>query len=307
MPLIVSAHNDVIHRSLRVPEYTDLVELDSAEPQTYTVPSTANMILINPVKQSDGSSTTVYCVPGTNAIGSAITGSAFGNQPANDGVEIVSSSAADTTQSITIWYTRNGAGDTVSSETKALNGTSQVALTDTDVQLVLGVELSAVCAGTVTVREASGNATITTIAPAGLRSGVTLITDTDAGDNFVRMVGSGATTKQIGLVGTAPDDTALLDSQALSGTTSVLSNSKFGTVTKVLHGDLENSVTVTLTASTSYVPSADNTDGSAPFPINGAAMFQVAGGKNLSFVRADSGVTADVHISAWKYRAAAQT
>lgn len=299
MPTILSVDREAGNLAYQISEYNDVVELDSAEPQTYTVPDGADNILINPVKQSDGAATTVYYSVGANAIGSAITGSGWTTQPSNDGVEIVSSDNADTTQSITIYYTRNGAGDTVSSETVALNGTTQVALTDTDVALVLGVELDAVCAGTVTVREASGNVTITTIAPAALSSGITTITDTAAGGSFVRMVSDGATTKQVGLIGTDADAAALTDSQALSGTTSVLSNSRFTTVTKVLHGDLESTRTVTLTALTAFVPSADDTSGASPAPINGSSVWKTAGGKTISFVRADSAATVNVCISAW--------
>lgn len=302
MPTIPMVHNDVASRAARFPRWTDLVELDSAVAQTYDVPDDTSVVLIVPVKQSDGSSTTVYALWGTSAIGSAMTGLAFTNQPANDGVELVSDDITDTTQSATVYYTRNGAGDTVSSETVALNGTTQVALTDTDVALVLGVELDAVCAGTVTVREASGNATITTITTGNLESGVTTLTDTDAGSSFVQLVASGTSTKQIGLVGTAPDGTALLDSQALTGTTPVLSNSKFATVTKVLHGDLEATRTVSLTGNVAYVPSADDVYGAAPVAISGAAYFQLAGGTAVSFVRADSSVTADVHISCYQTR-----
>lgn len=297
MPTVLAVDRNVANSSYELSDWNDVIELDSAEPQTYTVPSNVSNVVINPVKQSDGSSTTVYYKVGTNGIGSAITGSAFGNQPANDGVEIVSSEAADTTQNITVWYTRNGAGDTVSSQTALLTGTTEVVLTDTDIELVLGVELDAVCAGTVTVREASGNATITTIAPAGLRSGVTLITDDDAGGTYVRMVGSGATTKQVGLVGTDTSDAALLDSQALNGTTSVLSNSRFNTVTKVLHGDLESNRTVTLTAQTAIVPTEDITNGGASAPINGPSLWKSAAGKTISFIRADSSVTVNVCIS----------
>lgn len=299
MPTILSVDREAGNLAYQIAEYSDTIELDSAEPQTYTVPDGADNILINPVKQSDGSSTAVYYSVGANTIGSAITGGGWTTQPNNDGLEVVSSDVADTTQTITIYYTRDSLGDTVYSEALALNGTTQVVLTDTDAALVLGVELDAACAGTVTVREASGNTTITTIAPAALSSGITTITDTAAGGSFVRMVGDGATTKQVGLIGTDADAAALMDSQALSGTTSVLSNSRFTTVTKVLHGDLESTRTVTLTALTAFVPSEDDTSGASPAPINGPSVWKTAGGKTISFVRADSSATVNVCISSW--------
>lgn len=299
MPTVLSVERDTANSAYELSAWNDVIELDSAEPQTYTVPSGIDVVIINPVKQSDGSSTAIYYSVGANAIGSAITGSAFGNQPAGDGVEVVSSDNADTTQTITIYYTRDSLGDTVYSEALALTGTTQVVLTDTDAALVLGVELDAACAGTVTVREASGNATITTIAPAALSSGITTITDTAAGGSFVRMVGSDTTTKQIGLIGTDSAGAALLDSQALSSTTSVLSNSRFTTVTKVLHGDLESNRTVTLAALTAFVPSADDTSGASPAPINGPSVWKTAAGKTISFVRADSSATVNVCISGY--------
>jgi hypothetical protein len=96
--------------------------------------------------------------------------SSFPNQPTGDGVEIVSSSTADTTQTITIYATNNTTG-VVSTETVSLNGTTQVAMTGSTWGQVLYAELSAECAGTITIREASANQTITTIAAGSLTAG----------------------------------------------------------------------------------------------------------------------------------------
>lgn len=172
----------------------------------------------------------------------------FGNQPANDGVEIVSAAAGDTTQSITLWYTRNGQGDTVYSETKALNGTTQVVLTHTDVQLVLAAELSAVTAGNVTIREASADATITTITAGGTKAGIEEVeaADQNAYNVAPTIVAGGASTKQVGLIGTNSAGAAIADSQALNGTTAVTANSAFKTVTRVLLGDVATGTTVTV-------------------------------------------------------------
>lgn len=82
------------------------------------------------------------------------------NQPQNDLVEIVSSEAADTSQTITI-YGIDMAGNRVS-EAVALNGTTAVSTTSY-FNYVESARLSAACAGTVTVREASANQTISTI------------------------------------------------------------------------------------------------------------------------------------------------
>lgn len=174
----------------------------------------------------------------------------FSNQPTNDGVELISDNAGDV-QAATVWYTRNGAGDTVSSETVTLTGTSQVALTDTDVQLVLGVELASVAIGTVTIREASANATITTITAGNTTAG---IEDVDAANQRLGLnvaptaLADGASTKQVGIIGTDEDGDALLDSQALNGTTAVTFNDTFQTVTRVLVGDVATGTGVTFAA-----------------------------------------------------------
>jgi len=96
--------------------------------------------------------------------------SSFANQPTGDGVEIVSSSIADTTQTITIYATNNTTG-IVTSEDVALNGVTQVTMTGSTWGQVLYAELDEECAGTITIREASGNATITTIAAGSLTAG----------------------------------------------------------------------------------------------------------------------------------------
>jgi hypothetical protein len=179
-------------------------------------------------------------------------GAAFTNQPANDGVEVVSSSALDITQSATVYGTTQGT-DTVVKETVALNGTTAVSTTKTDWGVILGVVLSAVCAGTVTFREASGNATITTITTGNLSSGVEAVT-TSYPTTTPTVVANGATTKQVGLYGTALDGTAQGDSQALNGTTAVaMNNFSWAGETLVLTGDLESNRTVTLSVSSDLV------------------------------------------------------
>jgi len=176
-------------------------------------------------------------------------GSAFGNQPANDGVEILSSNAADTTQSATVIGTTNGT-DTVVVETVALTGTTPVSTVKVDWGIILAVKLSASCAGTITFREASADATITTITTTNLSKGVNTVAAADqpAYNRTVSLVASGASTKQIGLQGTNSAGTTIYDSQALNGATAVLSNSQFLTVTEIYTGDLEGTRTATETA-----------------------------------------------------------
>lgn len=192
---------------------------------------------------------------GTGTVGSAAgttmlttgNGLAFTNQPANDGVEIVSSNAADTTQTITIIGTTNGT-NTVVVESKALNGTTVVSTTKTDWGVILAVKLSASCAGTVTVREASADQTITTLATTVLSKGVetVLAANQQAYNVAPTFVASGATTKQIGLGGTDSTGAQIYDSAPANGTTAVTANLAFKRVTEVYTGDLESNRTVTL-------------------------------------------------------------
>jgi hypothetical protein len=172
----------------------------------------------------------------------------FTNQPANDGVEMVSANAGDTTQTATIYYTRNGQGDTVYTETKTINGTTQVAFTHTDIELVLAVEKSAATLGTVTFREASANATIITLPAATLSSGKIAVTaaQVNAYNVAPTAVAGGASTKQVGLIGTDEDGAVLYDSQALNGATAVTFNDTFKTVTFLLMGDVAAATTVTV-------------------------------------------------------------
>lgn len=174
-------------------------------------------------------------------------GLAFTNQPANDGVEIVSSNAADTTQTITIIGTTNGA-NTVVVESKALNGTTVVSTTKTDWGVILAVKLSASCAGTVTVREASADQTITTLTTGVLTKGVesVLAANQQAYNVKPTFVASGTTTKQIGLGGTDSTGAQIYDSAPANNTTAVTANVSFKRVTEVYTGDLESNRTVTL-------------------------------------------------------------
>lgn len=96
------------------------------------------------------------------------------NMPANDGVEVISDSASDVNM-LTIIGTKYGT-NVLMYETVTMLGTSQAATVETAWNNVYGFFLgdiygrfSTVAVGTITVREASGNATIGTIT-AGNRS-----------------------------------------------------------------------------------------------------------------------------------------
>ncbi len=94
----------------------------------------------------------------------------FPNQPSNDGIEVVSSSTADTTQKLTCYGTTTGT-NTVVTEEITLNGTTQVATVKVNWGHMLYFSLDAACAGDLTIREASGNATIATIAAGDTSAG----------------------------------------------------------------------------------------------------------------------------------------
>lgn len=88
---------------------------------------------------------------------------AFTNQPAGDGVEIVSTSASDV-GAIKIWGYRTGKSiGALTSESITLQGVSQSTSVYTDWQSLIAVEYPSSPVGVITVREASGNATITTL------------------------------------------------------------------------------------------------------------------------------------------------
>ena len=183
-----------------------------------------------------------------STIDTSSAGIAFTNQPANDTVTIVSAGAGDTTQSITIYGTTT-ATDTVVVETVALNGAAPVDTVKADWGQILGYTLDAACAGIVTLTEKSGGLTISTIAAGLLTKAMDAVTGTSlATYNVAPIIAGvgGATTKQVGLIGTNAAGSTIYDSQALNGTADVTMNSAFRTVTYFLTGDVEATRTVAL-------------------------------------------------------------
>jgi hypothetical protein len=177
----------------------------------------------------------------------ASAGGNFGNQPAGDGVEVISDNTADVGQTVTIYGTKTGATTTVTTETVTLNGTTQVSTTTTTWQNILGIELSAACAGTVTIREASGNATITTISAGDLSAGVVIPSSTKGYNEVPRHDASGASTAPVGIIGTYYDDSAISSVDALNGATEEDHNAvPFKTIDKVLLGAVAGTVTVSI-------------------------------------------------------------
>ncbi len=123
----------------------------------------AELILYHAVTQSDADSI---------AVGGAIDTLRrpdFTQMTANDTIQAISSAAGDTTQTVTI-QGRN-AGGSVVSETKTLTGTTLITFsTLAIVERILSVELSATCAGTITIRSTTGPGTnFSRVIPSGER------------------------------------------------------------------------------------------------------------------------------------------
>jgi hypothetical protein len=104
----------------------------------------------------------------------------FGNQPANDAVEVVSNSASDVGD-CTIWGTDFVTG-ALCYEKVILNGTTPVSTVKTNwrniISIFLGRETGkniTAAVGTITVREASADQTITTIAAGAFHAGMLII------------------------------------------------------------------------------------------------------------------------------------
>jgi len=170
-------------------------------------------------------------------------GLGFTNQPANDGIEIVSDDNVDDIgQTVTIIGTTNG-GVVVVAEDIVLNGTTFVPSVKVDWGLILAVKVSAALVGTLTVREASADQTITTIAAGNLSSGVEAVPTGDQGAFNVAptIVGSAATTKVLGYAYLAPTGSATVvrEAKALNGTTDVNMVNAARLITEVYTGDLE--------------------------------------------------------------------
>ncbi len=176
------------------------------------------------------------------------SGGDFQNQPSGDAVEVGSDNDADTTQKVTLYGTRVGQGNTIFTETITLNGTTFVSSTITDWDKILGVEIDNTTSGNITIREASGDLTITTISPGNTQSGIHYITEDSRAFNTKPIVkANGTTSKTIGVVGKGIDHNPLTDSTPLNDTNPVTMNQEFNSIEKLLTGDLESTLNATIT------------------------------------------------------------
>lgn len=169
----------------------------------------------------------------------ATAGGNFGNQPAGDTVQVVSDSADDDTQTVTLYYTKTGTTGTVTTEVLSLDGTTPVDTGIATVQTVLAVVVSGAHAGTITVQEKSGGQDIITLATGTNDAGIVETTAAEAYGAIPTAKAGGASTKKLGVLGFDVDGNALSAVVTLNGTSDVsLGSTPFDTVTHVLLGDV---------------------------------------------------------------------
>ena len=170
-----------------------------------------------------------------------VTGGNFGNQPANDSVDVVSDSALDITQTVTVYgWTQAGAWET---ESYTLAGVAE----DTGAKLwarIHAVVLSAACVGNIEVHEHSGSLAVVSIAPATLSVGRTAITGGRAFCCKPDVYASGGTTKYIYVVGVNSAGAAAAEEIQLNGAAEIPFVGTYATITYVYHGDVESARTI---------------------------------------------------------------
>lgn len=209
---------------------------------------TGSIVAGYPIKAAASGKATVLidtALAGTTLDTSSV-GVGAANQTSNEACTLVSDDNADT-MAVTLYGITNGT-NTVVVETIALTGTTPVDTVKTDWTVMLAASIASAPAGTVTIKEKSGGATITTLTSAALTRGLDAVTGGSVSTyNVIPVVkADGATTKKIGLVGTNSAGTTIYDSKALNGATDVTMNSAFRTVTYFLTLDLENTRTAIL-------------------------------------------------------------
>jgi len=130
-------------------------------------------------------------------------GLAFTHQPSSDTINVVSSSASDITQTVTIYGT--DATDAYITETLTLTGLTPANSTAVNWKAVCGILLSEACVGTVTVTTDTGPATIKAITIGDTSAGIYDITDGYAYNKIADIVGDGTDSGQVVLFHEATD------------------------------------------------------------------------------------------------------
>lgn len=164
--------------------------------------------------------------------------------PAPGVLDVVSSAAGDTTQSITV-YGLNGANQPIQ-ETIALNGTTNVQGT-TAFASVLAVRLSAATVGTVTVSDFPVTTTLFTLAPAVLTRGLVATTNTPAaGVATVSIDVDTAVDVVIRGTNAAGAPVSERFDMTTGNTTPVVGTVAFASITDILLGDVAGARTITV-------------------------------------------------------------
>ena len=232
---------------------TGPVEISTFGVDVYSGGTEIDPVVLNTRKNTDAEGVFKYGVTGyQTTMVDSVAGGNFANQPAGDTVEVISSSADDTTQTATIYGTSSAAVSTLRTETLDLTGTTVVTSEHDDWQEIYAVELSAECAGTITVREGSEDQAITTITTGNTTAGITdVLTANQASYGRVPYHdASGASTANVCLIGTDSDDEAISSIDALNGTTEEAhGTTEFKTVTRALIGAVASGVDVKILTS----------------------------------------------------------
>lgn len=171
-------------------------------------------------------------------------GAAFTNQPANDNVDVVSASALDTTQKVTIHGTAVSTGAYLT-ETLTLKGTTKVSTT-AKFATVAGIEIDVACKGAITVSEKSASKTIVELAIGDLSAGIHYLEDGSAYNKKASIVASAASTADVLIAHKATDETEAIIPVTLTGDTAVTLSAASLVITKLMVGNVADTVTATL-------------------------------------------------------------
>jgi hypothetical protein len=199
---------------------------------------------------------------------------------AGQAVAVHSTSAADTTQSVTVYGIENGGG-LPATEVLALAGLGVVAGVTVWAE-VHGISLSAACAGTVTAEQNPAGTDLHQIAPSALTSGVTLVAWTGSGQ-IVNFLANGATTADLIVFGTNQLSVAAAEEVTLAAAVDAPTATRWNTITAIATGYVEVARTVSCrgflvgTGSTIEVTSnngGDTTQVLTVFGLDGAGAAQ---------------------------------
>lgn len=169
------------------------------------------------------------------------------NIVAGNVVSVISTSAADTTQSVTVYGINNATG-LPASEVLLLTGLVEVvgATTWTSVR---GFILSAACAGNVTVRDngAGDNPLFTILAGQTVNGGGTQVfSQLENAGSQLTLVADGATVQTVIIVGTSEADVAQAEAIALTGAVPVTTALRWNRVDVLALGYVEAARTLTM-------------------------------------------------------------